>query len=68
MSDWVPKNKAQAEGYEIGKTFVQEFTDQIKAKDARIKELLDFVSACRFAGRDGLETLKSEAQRLYAQR
>jgi hypothetical protein len=29
------------------------------------KDLTDFVSACRYAGPDGLDTLKAEAWELY---
>lgn len=30
-----------------------------------LSDLTDFVSACRWAGPDGMETLKSEAWKLY---
>jgi hypothetical protein len=45
---------------------------QSEEKDAEIKELhshidklLNFVSACRYAGPDGLDDLKEDASRLY---
>ncbi len=34
--EFVPKNKQQAEGFKIGRSFVQGFTDQIKEKDTEI--------------------------------
>ncbi len=37
--EFIPKNKQQAEGYAIDKSFVQGFTDRIKEKDAEIERL-----------------------------
>ena len=38
MSDWTPKNKDQAEGFELGKSFVQGFTDKIHTLEATLKD------------------------------
>lgn len=48
------------------------FLDHLKAREATIAELdqllsdlIDFVSSCRWAGPDGIETLRAEAWKLY---
>lgn len=41
--EWVPKNKAQEEGFAIGKSFVQGFTDQIKERDTEIERLTKII-------------------------
>lgn len=50
------------------------FYERLAEKDAEIERLekklirlLYFVSACRYAGPDGLETLKTEATILYGE-
>lgn len=39
---------------------------EIKELKTRMNALMEFVSACRYAGADGLDRLQSEARALYA--
>ena len=47
---FIPKNKAQAEGFEKGKTFVHGFTDQIESLKQQRDFSMDEVERLRYEG------------------